>query len=108
MARNIQWQSRVREEIRNARRKVLERGEDEFTMGDLEAMSVMQATMKESMRLHPIAWLLHRTAEQDDSIPLWAQITTKSGERISSVPVCKGQNIEISISAYSRRVLSNC
>ena len=102
LCRNIDWQQRVREEVRSVRRKVAERGSQEFSISDLESMQVMQATLKEAMRLHPIVWFLNRTAGQDDVIPLSKPITTKSGQQISAIPIRKGQDIDISISSYNR------
>lgn len=58
------------------------------------------------MRLHPIVWALMRGAGRDDVIPLAYPVTTKSGEQISAIPVSKGQNIQLSIAAYNRSVLS--
>jgi hypothetical protein len=46
--------------------------------------------------------MLNRVAERDDVIPLAFPITTKSGERISSIPVKKGTPIDINIGAYNR------
>ena len=92
----------MRDEVHAVRRKMTERGDDEFSINDLEGMSVMHATLKEAVRLNPIVWGLVRIAGQDDIIPLAAPITTKSGQQISSIPVRKGQNIDISISMYNR------
>ena len=103
LARHPDWQTRVRDEIRAVRSK---RGDDEFSVGDLEGMSVMQATLREAMRIHPIVWLLNRMAGQDDVIPLSRPILTESGQEISAIPVRKGQNIEISIATYNRSVSS--
>ncbi|VDC00881.1 unnamed protein product [Peniophora sp. CBMAI 1063] len=102
LARHPDWQLRVRDEIRDVRRKLQERGDDDFSISDLEGMSVMQATLREAMRIHPIVWLLNRTAGQDDVIPLLKPIVTESGQEISAIPVRKGQNIEISIATYNR------
>ncbi|KZV60943.1 cytochrome P450 [Peniophora sp. CONT] len=102
LARHPEWQTRVRDEIRAGRRKLIERGEEEFSIGDLEGLATMQATLKEAMRLHPIVWMLSRIAGQDDVIPLSTPITTESGQQITSIPVRKGQNIEISIATYNR------
>ena len=101
LARHTDWQTRVRDEIRAVRSK---RGDDDFSVGDLEGMSVMQATLREAMRIHPIVWLLNRMAGQDDVIPLSRPILTESGQVISAIPVRKGQNIEISIATYNRSV----
>ncbi|KZV60944.1 cytochrome P450 [Peniophora sp. CONT] len=102
LCRHPDWQQRVREEVCTMRGKLTERGDVEFSISDLESMHAMQATLKEAMRLHPIVWLLNRTAGQDDIIPLSTPITTESGQKISSIAVRKGQDIEISISSYNR------
>ena len=41
-------------------------------------------------------------AGQDDVLPLAFPITTVTGEQISSVPIKKGQTIDISICGYNR------
>jgi len=65
-------------------------------------MTYTQAALKESMRLHPIGWILRRVAGNDDVIPLDFPITTKSGEQITSIPIRKGTPIDIHIDAYNR------
>ncbi|KZV76310.1 cytochrome P450 [Peniophora sp. CONT] len=102
LARHPEWQSRVRDEIRAVRRKLADRGDGGFSLADLEGMSAMQATLKEAMRLHPIVPAIERKAGQDDVIPLANPIVTKSGQTISSIPVQKGQEIQICIASYNR------
>ena len=60
------------------------------------------------MRLHPIVWQLSRIAARDDIIPLAFPITTKSGKQISSIPVCKGTHVDMSLCSYSRLVGHLC
>ncbi|VDB83977.1 unnamed protein product [Peniophora sp. CBMAI 1063] len=102
LARHPDWQRRVREEIRAVRRKLADAGESGFSLADLEGMSVMHATLKEAMRLHPIVPSLERKAGQDDVIPLANPIIGKSGKAITSIPVKKGQEIHINIGSYNR------
>ncbi|KZV71952.1 cytochrome P450 [Peniophora sp. CONT] len=104
LARNPDWQVQVREEVRAARRKLTEAGVDDFSLSDLEGMTVMQATLKESMRLHPIVSTLFRVAGQDEVLPLQHPVVGNDGQQISSIPVRKGQVINISVAAYNRRV----
>ena len=54
------------------------------------------------MRLDPIAWMTSRRANRDDIVPLAFPITTKSGERITSIPIKKGTPIDISLAAYNQ------
>ncbi|VDB83332.1 unnamed protein product [Peniophora sp. CBMAI 1063] len=102
LARNPSWQTRVREEVRAARQKLADAGVDEFSLSDLEGMTVMQATLKESMRLHPIVPTLFRVAGQDEVLPLQHPIVGEDGQKMSSIPVHKGQIINISVAAYNR------
>jgi cytochrome P450 len=119
LARNPDWQTRVRDEIGQTRAKAQERGDTDFSIQDLEGMAVMHATLKacaahfrisaprslllqEAMRLHPIVWQLAREAGQDDVIPLQFPITSTSGEKINAIPVKKGQMVEIAIASYNR------
>jgi len=98
-AKHPETQERIREEIAAVRARSTEA---EYSAADLDSMVYTQAALKESMRLHPIFWLLARVATMDDVIPLAFPITTKSGEQISSIPIKKGTPIDISTAAYNR------
>ncbi|TFY83783.1 hypothetical protein EWM64_g229 [Hericium alpestre] len=102
IAKHPEWQTKVREEIAAVRVQVNARGDEDFSIADLEGMTMMHAALKESMRLHPIVWQLVRVAGQNDVLPLAFPIRTKSGENISQIPVQKGQTVYISIAAYNR------
>ncbi|KAI0293886.1 cytochrome P450 [Multifurca ochricompacta] len=99
IAKHPESQKRIREEIAAIR---LRGGGEQLSATDLDSMLYTQAALKESMRLHPIIWMLRRVAGRDDVIPLAFPITTKSGEQISSIPVKKGTPIDIFIDAYNR------
>ncbi|KAJ6524400.1 cytochrome P450 [Mycena vulgaris] len=102
LAKHPESQSRIRDEIAGVRAKVGARGDAEFSVADLDGMTFMLATLKEAMRLHPIVWFLIREAGQDDILPLAFPITTKSGAKVSSIPVKKGQIVHVSIATYNR------
>ncbi|KAI0263455.1 cytochrome P450 [Gloeopeniophorella convolvens] len=99
IAKHPEDQTRVREEIAAVRAR---RNEEQFSAAGLDSMTFTQAALKESMRLHPIVWILPRQAGRDDVVPLAFPITLKSGEQVSSVPIKKGTPIDISIAAYNR------
>ncbi|ETW75471.1 cytochrome P450 monooxygenase 98 [Heterobasidion irregulare TC 32-1] len=101
IARHPEAQIKIRDEIHAARVRVTARGDTEFTIADLEGLTLLQCAMKEGMRLHPITWQLTRLAGMDDVIPLANPITTKSGQ-LSSIAVRKGTRVKISICAYHR------
>ncbi|KAI0306242.1 cytochrome P450 [Multifurca ochricompacta] len=99
VARHPDAQERIRQEIAVVRART---NSEEYTTSDLDSMVYTQAALKESMRLHPIFWMLARVATRDDVIPLAFPITTKSGEQITSIPIKKGTPIDISTAAYNR------
>ncbi|KAF8269204.1 cytochrome P450 [Lactarius quietus] len=72
----------------------------ELSTADLDSMTYTQAALKESMRLHPIIWMLLRVAAQDNAIPLAFPVTTKLGILVFSILVKKGTIIDIAIHAY--------
>lgn len=94
----------MREEVRAVRRKIAARGDSQWSIADYEGLTIMRATLNEAMRLHPIVWILAREAGQDDVIPLATPITTKSGQKVSSVTVRKGQGVDVCIHTYNRYV----
>ncbi|KAN0136054.1 cytochrome P450 [Lactarius tabidus] len=99
IAKHPEAQARIREEISLVRARST--GE-EFSITDLNSMAYTLATLKESMRLDPIIWIIARIATRDDVLPLAFPITTKSGEQLTSIPVRKGTPIDISPGAYNR------
>ncbi|KAI0666534.1 PAH-inducible cytochrome P450 monooxygenase PC-PAH 4 [Trametes maxima] len=102
LARNPEYQARLRQEIRQVHARVTERGASEFTVEDLDSIPSLLNAIKETLRIHPIASLLPRVAVQDDVIPLAHPITTTTGEVISEIPISKGQVIVTSFAAYQR------
>jgi cytochrome P450 len=119
LAKHPESAREIREEIAAVRARI---GARDFSITDLEGMSTMLAalkvlptfvsalrtvfmlnqTLQESMRLHPIVWQLSRSAAQDDVIPLAFPITTKSGKQVSEIPVQKGTHVDLSFCSYGR------
>ncbi|KAI0263454.1 cytochrome P450 [Gloeopeniophorella convolvens] len=100
IAKHPEDQERIRSEIASARAKNVSGGD--LTVADLESMVFTTAAIQESLRLHPLFWMLAREAERDDVIPLAFPVTTKSGEQISAIPVQKGTHVDIAIDVYHR------
>ncbi|KAJ7767775.1 cytochrome P450 [Mycena metata] len=71
---------------------------------EYDSMPLLNAFIKETLRFYPAAPYLERVAGEDLVIPLESEITMTSGERISHLPVKKGQFIAVAIAAYQRRV----
>ncbi|KAJ3928858.1 MAG: cytochrome P450 [Lentinula lateritia] len=104
LARNTELQDQLRTEIKSTERKIADRGEFEFTLNDYEEMPLLNAICKETLRFHPIALHLFRTANEDDVIPLSKPIVGKTGQLITEIPVSKGTRIVGSCSAYNRNL----
>lgn len=117
LARNPGDQKRVREEVLAV--KAQSSTPDYLTTNDFEAMTFTNAVIKasndmafflsfsyimlqETLRLHPIAFMLPRVADQDDVIPLATPVTGQNGEQISQIPIKKGQNILMAVYTYNR------
>ncbi|KAJ3900674.1 cytochrome P450 [Lentinula edodes] len=102
LVRNPELQSRIRKEIRSVEKNIEERGDTRFTAQDLESMPLLGATVKETLRFHPVAMHLFRVAVEDDILPLSKPIITTTGEILHELVVPKGTRIVGSVPAYNR------
>ncbi|KJA15630.1 hypothetical protein HYPSUDRAFT_194030 [Hypholoma sublateritium FD-334 SS-4] len=93
-------QIRVREEIRTIKSQSLT--PDCLGVVDFESMTYTNAVIRETLRLHPIAFMLPRIAAEDDVIPLANPITTKTGKIMHEIPIKKGQSIYMAVYTYNR------
>jgi cytochrome P450 len=71
---------------------------------DYDTMPLLNALLKETLRVYPAAPYLERAAARDAVIPLEYAVTTPAGARISQLPVQKGQFIAVAVAAYQRYV----
>ncbi|KAJ7854150.1 cytochrome P450, partial [Mycena olivaceomarginata] len=67
-----------------------------------DSMPLLNALIKETLRLYPTGALSDRVPMEDTVIPLKEAIITSTGERISQIPVKKGQLLTIAVAAYQR------
>ncbi|TFY57341.1 hypothetical protein EVJ58_g7079 [Rhodofomes roseus] len=102
LAKDQDYQAKMRQEIAAVRAKVSERGDDDFTVADLDSMTFVIAGLKEALRLHPIVYMMVRSAERDDAIPLSKPIRDEKGNVISEIPVSKGTSVNLSLCGYNR------
>ncbi|KAK0480321.1 cytochrome P450 [Armillaria novae-zelandiae] len=93
-------QNRIRQEIAAVRARV--GAEGELSSADYDSMPFMNAVIKETLRFHPIVPAIMRVAGSDDAIPLLEPVTTSSGAKLTSIPVKKGQLIQLGIGYYNR------
>jgi len=67
-----------------------------------DGMPLLNAFIKEILRLYPAEAIVDRMAAQDTIIPLTDSLTTSTGNRVSEVPVRKGQIVTLAIASYQR------
>ncbi|KAJ7635377.1 cytochrome P450 [Roridomyces roridus] len=65
-------------------------------------MPLLNALIKETLRLHPVLAMVERIALDDTVLPLSESITTSDGTRISQIPIQKGQVVSLAITSYQR------
>ncbi|KAJ7051662.1 cytochrome P450 [Mycena amicta] len=63
---------------------------------------VLNALIKETLRMYPIVPVAYRIAKNDTVIPLSKSITTTDGQLIDRIPICKGQLLTLSVTSYQR------
>ncbi|KAJ7145317.1 cytochrome P450 [Mycena crocata] len=93
LAKNSDLQEKLRAEL-------LEAGTDESV--DYDRLPILNALIKEILRLYSTVPQTERVAAKDSVLPLSEPITTASGKIITEIPVKKGQHLVIAISSYHR------
>ncbi|KAJ7764225.1 cytochrome P450 [Mycena metata] len=67
-----------------------------------DSMPLLNAFIKESLRMFPVVPIDDRIARQDTVIPLSEKITLSTGEDISEIFIEKGQIVSIAIASFQR------
>ncbi|KAJ7090666.1 cytochrome P450 [Mycena epipterygia] len=65
-------------------------------------MPLLNAFIKEALRVYPAAAMVDRVAVRDTVIPLAESITTTTGERVSEISVQKRQLVTLALASYQR------
>ncbi|KAJ6523456.1 cytochrome P450 [Mycena vulgaris] len=97
LARNPDFQGKLRAQVHSAS------GEGAGHVS-YDNMPLLNALIKETLRLYPAGPMSERVALQDTVIPLADEITTSTGERVDQIHVQKGQVITLAIASYQRCV----
>ncbi|KAJ6548582.1 cytochrome P450, partial [Mycena capillaripes] len=67
-----------------------------------DRMPLLNALIKEVLRVYPAEAFTERIALQDTIIPLSESIVTSTGEHLPQIPVVKGQIVVVAIASYQR------
>ncbi|KAF7344627.1 Cytochrome P450 [Mycena sanguinolenta] len=77
--------------LQNALRAEIRAHMHDAAEGNYDALPLLNAIIKETLRMYPVEPLTDRVALQDAVIPLGEPLTTIKAERISSIPIRKGK-----------------
>ncbi|KAJ7216826.1 cytochrome P450 [Mycena rebaudengoi] len=91
LGRNPEFQQKLREEF-NSRQ------------GDVgyDSLPLLNAFIKEVLRMYPAAALRERVALKDEIIPLSEGIVTTTGQRITQIPIHKGDLVMLALASYQK------
>ncbi|KAK6980906.1 cytochrome P450 [Favolaschia claudopus] len=96
LAQNIEFQNQLRAEIYS--HAGVQSAEDIA----YDNMPLLNAFIKESLRMYPAQPIPERMATEDTVLPLAESIRTRDGEQINKLPIRKGQIMLFSIASYQR------
>ncbi|CAK5283307.1 unnamed protein product [Mycena citricolor] len=65
-------------------------------------LPLLNAIIKEALRMFPAAPIMDRLAYEDDIIPLSEPVLDRHGRKIDCIPVRKGQVVTMAIASYQR------
>ncbi|KAK0227783.1 cytochrome P450 [Armillaria fumosa] len=91
-------QNQIREEISQRR----EHCRGDLDTDDYDSLSLLNAVIKETLRLHPFGSTAIRVASEDSVVPLSGPITTSDDSVVCDIPLLKGQALMLSFYTYNR------
>lgn len=77
-------------------------------MAEVARLLLIPLKHQEVLRLHPGLPMSDRIAAQDCVLPLTEPIMTTSGQKITELPISKGQHIIVGTASYNRYYRSSC
>ncbi|KAJ7442380.1 cytochrome P450 [Mycena galericulata] len=95
LAKNLDLQTRLRAEIHS----MVGAGGRNVAY---DSMPLLNAFIKEALRLYPAEAISARIAREDVVLPLSESIVTSNGEHIRQIPIRKGQVVTVAIASYQR------
>lgn len=100
LAENPNAQTRLREEVTEAR--IL--AKSDVAYDELHALPFLDAVVRETLRLFPPVYMIHRTTQRDVTLPLSSPVLATDGStQLSSISLLRNTNVIIAIEAANRR-----
>ncbi|KAJ7311001.1 cytochrome P450 [Mycena albidolilacea] len=91
LARNPEFQEKLREEVNTRQGNVV-----------YDSLPLLNAFIKEILRVYPAAALRERVALKDEIVTLSKEIVTTTGHRITQIPIRKGDQVVLALASYQR------
>ncbi|KAJ6467892.1 cytochrome P450 [Mycena sanguinolenta] len=91
LGRNPKFQQKLREELNSRQGDVV-----------YDSLPLLNAFIKEVLRVYPAAALRERVALKDEIIPLSKEIVTTTGQRITQISIRKGDLVMLALASYQR------
>ncbi|KAJ6601129.1 cytochrome P450 [Mycena vulgaris] len=95
LAQNPEFQQELRQEI-------LSNYNNLNSQEGYDSMPLLNALLKETLRMFPAGPLMERCASEDCVLPLSSEVVTSTGEHIRELPIRKGQCVFLALGAYQR------
>ncbi|KAJ7248944.1 cytochrome P450 [Mycena rebaudengoi] len=93
LAKDPDFQVRLRAEINSSLA---------IESGNYDNLPLLNAFIKETLRMYPVGSLTEMMALEDTSLSLTYGLTTTSGEKIAELPIRKGLVVCVAIGSYNR------
>jgi cytochrome P450 len=91
LGRDLELQKKLRDEVNAHQDSVV-----------YDGMPLLNAFIKEVLRMYPAAAMRERVALKDEIIPLSEGIFTTTGQRVSQIHIRKGDQIMLALASYQR------
>ncbi|KAJ7206615.1 cytochrome P450 [Mycena pura] len=97
LAKNPQFQESLRAEIHAALQVGTVHGNISY-----DSMPLLNAFIKESLRMYPALPIADRMASEDVVIPLSQSVATTNGKRVTQIHIRKGELVTLALASYQR------
>ncbi|KAJ6569248.1 cytochrome P450 [Mycena capillaripes] len=97
LARHRDFQDKLRAEVHSTAEE-----SDGTKQLPYDSMPLLNAFIKETLRLYPVTPFSERVALEDTVIPLAEPITTSTGQRLNEIPVERGRVVTVAVASYQR------